>query len=197
MNRYPARWAVTALVLAVSLALALTWAGAGGWFDRDPPARGSPTTGTGERGSFADPMPGPSGSRVPAAVHAEPGSPPAVAIVRRWDRKRARAYARGDADALSGLYAFGSEVGTSDVALLRSYLHRGLRVEGLRMQLLAVEVLDHTSRRWRLRVTDRVHGGVAVGAGKRVMLPRDEATTHVVTLLRVRDSTWKVAAVHG
>lgn len=95
------------------------------------------------------------------------------------------------------MYAAGSQVGRSDVALLRSYLRRGLRVEGLRVQLLAVEVLDHTSGRWRLRVTDRVHGGAAVGAGTRVTLPRDEATTRVVTLLRGPDLTWKIAAVHG
>jgi hypothetical protein len=63
------------------------------------------------------------------------------------------------------------------------------------MQLLAVAVDDRRAGRWRLTVTDRLAGGVAVGRGRRLVLPRDRADTHVVTLVRAGDHRWRVAAV--
>lgn len=84
----------------------------------------------------------------------------------------------------------------ADVAVLREYRRRGLRVEGMRMQVLSVEVLERMPRRWRLRLTDRLQGAVAVGNGLEVPLPRDRASVHVVTLEREsRAGRWKVAAV--
>lgn len=62
------------------------------------------------------------------------------------------------------------------------------------MQVLAVKVLAHAPGRWRLRVTDRLTGAVAVGEDVRLPLPRDEASTGLVTL-RLRDGSWKVASV--
>lgn len=123
-------------------------------------------------------------------------SPRAVQVLRRWDRARAIAYARGDTTALKRLYVPGSSAGRSDVAILRSYSRRGLRVEGLRMQLLAVEVTSRSARQLRLRVTDRVHGAVAVGAGSRFRLPRDDASTRSVHLRRTpAGDRWRVEAV--
>ena len=52
--------------------------------------------------------------------------------------------------------------------LLRRYLARGLVVRHLRMQLFAVHVLQRTGGTLRVRVTDRVAGGVAVAAGRRL-----------------------------
>jgi uncharacterized protein len=115
--------------------------------------------------------------------------------LREWDRRRAQAYARGDVAALRRLYSKNSQAGTSDVALLQAYQRRGLRVERLRMQLLAVEVLDRHPGRWRLKVTDRVASAVAVGARSRVVLPRDVSSTRLITLRRTSGGTWKVAAV--
>jgi hypothetical protein len=46
--------------------------------------------------------------------------------------------------------------------LLRRYLARGLVVRHLRMQLFAVHVPQRTGGTLRVRVTDRVAGGVAV-----------------------------------
>lgn len=62
------------------------------------------------------------------------------------------------------------------------------------MQILAVDVLAHSPGRWTLRVTDRLYRAVAVGGGARVVLPRDQASTRVVTLL-LRADSWKVASV--
>jgi len=97
--------------------------------------------------------------------------------------------------ALRALYVDGSAAGTTDARMLRAFTRRGLTVQGMRMQLLAVEVLAHSATWWRLRVTDRLHGAVAVGAsGSRMPLPRDEASTRTVTL-RLRHGAWHVAAV--
>lgn len=89
-----------------------------------------------------------------------------------------------------------SVAGAADARTLRAYLRRGLRVEGMRMQLLRVEVLEDRPRRIRLRVTDRLAGAVAVGAGSRRSLPSDAASTRVVELVR-GDAGWQVAEVSG
>lgn len=135
-----------------------------------------------------------SGPDVPVPPAAAPF--PASDVLRAWDRSRSRAFAEGDVAGLRGLYAPGSAAGTADVRLLRDYLARGLRVEDMRVQLLAVEVLEHGRHRLRVRVTDRLHGAVAVGAGTRVPLPRDAASTRVVELVRpTAEARWRVSWV--
>jgi hypothetical protein len=123
-----------------------------------------------------------------------PAEPPAVTVLRRWDEKRARAYAAGSVDALRELYRPASDAGRDDVRLLRDYRHLGYRVVGMRMQLLAVDVLEHRAGRWRLRVTDRLVDAVAVGHEHRIRLPHDQASTRVLTLVRYRGD-WRVGAV--
>lgn len=118
-----------------------------------------------------------------------------VRVLRAWDRARSAAYAAGSVRALRRLYV--GRAGAPDVLLLRSYLRRGYRVEGIRMQLIAVTVRAHGPGRWLLRVTDRLAGGEAVGHGERVALPRDRASTRTVRLLRGADGRWRVASVSG
>jgi hypothetical protein len=121
---------------------------------------------------------------------------PASDVLRRWDRARGRAFAEGDVNALRRLYVEGSTAGTADVRLLRGYLRRGLRVEGMRMQLLRVEVVHEDRGRLVLRVTDRLTGAIAVDRGARIPLPQDGASTRVVELRRPRpDLLWRVASV--
>lgn len=97
--------------------------------------------------------------------------------------------------ALADLYTAGSAAGRADVALLKAYLRRGLRVTGLRMQVFAVRVLRHGPDSWRLRVTDRLARAVAVAAGGAVRLPRDSAATRVISMVRGSDGRWRVSAV--
>jgi len=130
-----------------------------------------------------------------AAATTSPRTAPASAVLGAWDRARARAFAAGDVAALRSLYVDGSEAGTSDVRLLRDYLRRGLRVEGMRMQLLEVEVLDRSPDRLRARVTDRLAEAVVVGPGLRRRLPRDRASTRVVELRRGSGERWRVLEV--
>jgi hypothetical protein len=119
---------------------------------------------------------------------------PASDVLRAWDRARGRAFAEGDVAALRRLYVEGSAAGTSDARLLQDYLSRGLRVEGLRMQVLALEVLQEEPGALRLLVTDRLAGAVAVGRGMRIRLPQDQASTRVVDLVRT-GGRWRVASV--
>ena len=120
---------------------------------------------------------------------------PAAAVLRAWDLRRAAAYAAGSPGRLRGLYARGA--GASDVRLLEGYRSRGWRVVDMRMQVLALAVTSRQPDRWRLRVTDRLARAVAVRAGERVPLPRDRASTRVVTLVRGGDGVWRVAAVRA
>jgi hypothetical protein len=128
------------------------------------------------------------------AVPASPAAPaPAPsAVLAAWDERRAAAWAQGDAAALEDLYATGSRSGAADVRLLRAYAERGLRVEGLTTQVLALRVVERSPRRLVLVVTDRVVGGSAVGGAAPVALPADRASTRRVVLARQR-GRWVVA----
>ena len=119
---------------------------------------------------------------------------PALAVLHRWDRRRAAAWASGDAAALRRLYLPGASAGERDVAALRAWTGRGLRVRRLDMQVLAATVLRRSAGSLVLRVTDRVVGATAVGRGRRVLLPEDAASTRVLRLVR-RDGRWLVASV--
>jgi hypothetical protein len=123
-----------------------------------------------------------------------PPLPIPVEVLHAWDDRRAGAWAAGDVAGLRALYTPGSPAGRADAAMLRAWRARDLRVEGLAVQLLAVRVLAESDGRLRLRVTDRVAGGTAIGPGVRTVLPVDRATTRVV-VLRVVAGEWRVALV--
>ena len=117
-----------------------------------------------------------------------------LAVLRDWDRARAAAWEDGDPAALRDLYARGSAAGRADVAMLRRWTDRGLRVEGMSMQVLAVELRLRTDRRLVLVVTDRLVGAVAVGAaGRRADLPRDGATRRRLEFRRA-GADWLLAS---
>ncbi|MDR7255184.1 hypothetical protein J2X46_004186 [Nocardioides sp. BE266] len=139
---------------------------------------------------LARPGDAPAAPRREAAV---PRSGPAV-VLAEWDERRAAAWAAGDVTELRSLYADGSRTGAADAKLLRHYLARGLRVEGLTTQVLALEVVDQTGRRLVLEVTDRVVGGSAVGGPTPIALPADRASTRRVVLVRPAER-WLVAEV--
>lgn len=147
-------------------------------------------------GRSADPAP----VRAPVAVVAPEARSISVtravsslAVLRDWDRARADAWAAGDADALRRLYVRGSGAGRADVAMLRKWASRGARVEGMSMQVLAVELRARTARRVVLVVTDRLVGARAVAAGAEVALPNDLATTRRL-VFRKAGSAWLLAS---
>ncbi|QWZ06408.1 hypothetical protein KRR39_12440 [Nocardioides panacis] len=120
---------------------------------------------------------------------------PAADVLRAWDEQRAAAYAAGSVRQLRRLYVARSAAARSDLHVLTGYRRRGLVVEGMRTQVLALRVLDERPRRLRLEVTDRLDGAVAVGAGRRVALPRDRPDARTVTLRRGADGAWRVVSV--
>ena len=125
----------------------------------------------------------------------DPGAA-ALAVLRAWDVRRAAAWADGDAAAVGSLYTPGSDAGRGDRAMLRRYAERGLRVRGLRMQVIEVSLRSRSVGRIVLDVTDRVAGGVVVGPGVRTRLPTDRATRRIVVLRRVAGE-WRVDAVRA
>lgn len=146
--------------------------------------------------------PGATGGATGAAGGDPASSAPEIAVLTGWDRRRAAAYSAGDTDALRALYRPGSATGSADLALLESYADRGLRVRDMRMQLLAVDVVDSGPRRVVLDVTDRLVGAVAVREGdggqrraedpESVALPADRPDRRRVVLLLL-DGAWVVA----
>ena len=127
----------------------------------------------------------------PVAV---PTDAPAAERLRAWDAQRSAAYAAGSVRMLRALYVTGSGAGRADMRLLRAWTERGLRVEGLRTQVLGLRVVAQHPDRLVLRVTDRLVAGEAVGEAGRTPLPRDRADTRVLTLARGSDGAWRVAA---
>jgi len=120
----------------------------------------------------------------------------ALGVLRRWDRRRAAAWARDDVPALTTLYARGSRTARRDGAMLAGYRSRGLRVRSMHRQVLAVHVLVCTRRRLRLLVTDRLVDAVAVGHGTRTGLPPGQPVTRRVDLRRSPQG-WRVTEVYA
>lgn len=118
----------------------------------------------------------------------------AVAVLRRWDRRRARAWASVDPAALAALYVPGSRSGARDAALLRRYARRGLRVTGLRMQLFDFRVRRRAQDRLSLIATDRLVDAVVAGHGRRQALPQDRPSVRRIDLRR-RAGRWVVVEV--
>ncbi len=113
-------------------------------------------------------------------------------VVHAWDERRSAAWAAADPAALARLYTPASAAGAADVAMLRAWQERGLRVVDLRMQLLSVETRRRTPHRLVVVVSDRVATAVAVGHGVRRALPRDEVSTRRLVLVRSAGE-WRVA----
>jgi hypothetical protein len=139
---------------------------------------------------------GPGPGSPEASAEPRPGADPRPALeaLRLWDAGRARAWASGDVTALRSLYTRASAAGQRDASMLRTWSDRGLRVEAMQTQVLAVRVVVRTPDRMVLVVTDRLARAVATGRGHRVELPGDRVTTRRVTL-RLVGGRWRVASV--
>jgi hypothetical protein len=117
----------------------------------------------------------------------------AADVLRAWDQRRAAAWAAGDVGELARLYTPGSRTGARDVAELRRWTRRGLRVVGLRQQVAALRLRVPASHHLVLTVTDRTVDGIAVGP-RRTALPTSAWVTHRIGLRRVH-GRWLVDEV--
>lgn len=118
----------------------------------------------------------------------------ALMVLRQWDDARARAWARVDIAALRSLYLPDSAALERDLSMLVRWRERGLRVERMQTQVLALQVVAESTDRLELVVTDRLARAVAAGRGQRAVLPADGVTTRWVTLRRVGE-VWRMASV--
>ncbi|CAA9369268.1 MAG: hypothetical protein AVDCRST_MAG47-1009 [uncultured Nocardioidaceae bacterium] len=129
----------------------------------------------------------------------------ALDLLRRWDARRAAAYASGEPRRLRQLYAPGSRAGARDVRLLRSYADRGLVVEELAVQVLDVRLVSASPSLVRLQVLDRMAGGrVALAEGwttgadsepgEETWLPAGRPESRVVTMVE-HGGGWVVRSV--
>lgn len=126
------------------------------------------------------------------ALLLDPSPRPEVAaarVVHAWDAQRADAWASQDVGALRSIYTPRSAAGRADVAMLRAWRARGLRVEGLQTQLLSVSVRVQADDRLVVDLVDRVAGGVVVPGGS--ALPADRPTAHTLVLRRIAGE-WRV-----
>lgn len=137
-----------------------------------------------------------SASRQDAPSSKRPPEVRAAAILRDWDERRSQAWEDGDIQRLRALYVPDAPAAAHDVAKLRQWRGRGLRVISLTTQLLSVRVERWDSGTLRLRVRDRVTDGRVLGTGSGERLPADEVSEFVLELER-HDGRWLMASVTG
>jgi hypothetical protein len=123
-----------------------------------------------------------------------------LAVLRRWDLRRAAAYADTDPRLLHSLYTPGSEAGRRDRALLERYAERGLVVRGVLPQIRSVALTWHRPGRLRVEVQERYpkllvrrSAGTGEDSGVR-RLGESRYRARAVELRRSADG-WRVAAV--
>jgi len=148
-------------------------------------------------GPVAPVAPRPPRDAAHSATVAITGPADPLEVLHAWDRRRAAAWAHGDAASLGQLYVSGSRARSADLALLRHYTGRGLVVSGLRMQVLRARVL--VDRPWVLvlEVTERLATARAAPAAALTAsraLPAGGVTTHLLRFRKV-GAAWLVAAV--
>src|SRR5690606_1480889 len=115
-------------------------------------------------------------------------------ILARLDHRRAQAYAANDPDRLRSVYVPGSAVLRNDLAMLRAYRARGVRLTGVRLRLIQVALVARRGPTARLRVVDWLDRPVAHTPEGTVRLPRDRATERLIVLRNAADG-WRIAAV--
>jgi hypothetical protein len=124
-----------------------------------------------------------------------PGAARWLHVLNRLDKRRATAFARGEPHLLTTVYAARSTALDADRATLAAYRSEGLQLAGLRMRVLALQVLRAGPQRVVLHVVDRLDPVSAVDAeGRLADLPTDRPSARRI-VLRQHDSGWRIAAV--
>ena len=89
-------------------------------------------------------------------VHVRTARAHGLEVLRSWDARRAEAYAAGDVAGLRRLHVPGSPLARQDVAVLRRYRERGLRVTRLEQQVFSVDVHEAGARAVTMTVVERL-----------------------------------------
>jgi hypothetical protein len=112
-----------------------------------------------------------------------------VQVLERWEAARAAAYRAGDAAALRGLHVPGGTAARRDLAVLRAYEERGVRL-ALRTVTDHLRVL--VSEPGRVVVQRRAHvEAVARRGDEQRVLPAAEPRWQRLVLVRAREG-WRL-----
>lgn len=144
------------------------------------------------------PEPAMSSISTPASAGATPdvSAPPDWrAVLTELDRARSRAFARGDVDALTAVYAPGSPAARTDERALRRLTAAGLRAVGVRLRPVSVTLRRATRQEVRLTVVD-VLSDHSLRDGEGLVLERKGrgSRTWLVRLVSVAGD-WRIAEV--
>lgn len=169
--------------LVAALAMALTAAGCGSTVPATEVRDGQPAAGAVDASTGVEPP-----STAPVGSWAS--------ILRGLDRQRDLAFRRSDPGLLRAVYVPGSAVLSADIALLREYARRGLRLDSARLRLWSLDVVDSARTVARLRVVDALDP-VRVRAVDAAWhrLPRDGPTERIITLREQGQGEWRIAGV--
>lgn len=134
-------------------------------------------------------------------------APGGAGEVTRWlrtlqalDQRRSQVFANADPAGLDSVYVRGSSPWRADQSLLATYRLRGLRVEGLRLDISGLDIQQRATRTPDksavvLRVVDRLVAGAVVDrTGRRTPLPPGRAATRLVTLT-AEEAGWRISGV--
>jgi hypothetical protein len=120
----------------------------------------------------------------------------ALQVLRDWDRRRAAAFVARDPVALSALYKAGSGLARQDLATLRGYQRRDVRVVDLGSQVASAQVLIASHDVLELRVVERL-GVVRVAVdGVRRSLAPSRFERRVLRFERV-GSGWRLSSARA
>jgi hypothetical protein len=116
-------------------------------------------------------------------------------VLGRLDAIRARAWRAGDPSALDRVYVAGSGALRADKRMIDAFGSRGWRPDEVRLELLAVSVVDRRPGEVTLAAVDRLRPvRVHTDVGGVANLPADEPTAHRIVLRRV-EGRWLIADV--
>ncbi len=155
--------------------------------------------GLGLAGCSTDPVTAPTArpsQTVAAALHPSvaPSGSRWARVLGRLDALRSAAYAASAPADLRRVYLPGSAVGRHDRRMLRAYVERDVTLSDVRLELLAVHLLERDRARVRLGVVDRLATATAHTSTGATVLPQDQPTRRIVVLRRC-DGGWRVATV--
>jgi hypothetical protein len=111
------------------------------------------------------------------------------------DEVRAEAFATTDPGLLGRVYVRASRALAVDAATIADYRERGGRVVGAELRVISCRVMTASSTAARLDVVDRLGPArIEWGDGSATILPRDEPSRRVITLVRTADG-WRISGI--
>ncbi len=118
-----------------------------------------------------------------------------LAVVERLDAVRAAAFESNNVDMLRSVYGANSPLLHADQLVRSDYARRGLEIDGMRMRISRIKVLEHAPGHARLAVLDQLGPTrVRTAGGPWRTLPTDQPTRHVMRL-RLEESGWRIISV--